>query len=164
MADYLKQISKPKGEIVMMKKRFLAAICSLITAMSMTVPASAANTTDREYGYVSVTATNYHETGHYEKTNTSKVYVKPSQSPSGKTFVQTWCKRNGSSVNETSAGTVTLSNNQAYGITNYVYEYGDKMSNGYVSMWLKVKATSGHGWVKGDWSPDWSGVTPVIVV
>lgn len=147
-----------------MKKKMIAVICSIVAAMSLTIPASAANTTNKPYGYTSYAAQLYHETTHYEKTNTSKVYVKPSASPSGKTNVRTCCYVNGASANKTQAGTVTLSDGVAYGITNYVYEQGDKDSNGWVSMWLSVKATSGSGSVTGVWSPDWSGITPVTIV
>lgn len=147
------------------KKRLTALLCSLATITSFaTTQVFAANTTDKPYGYTSITASTYHETSHYEKTNTSKVYVKPSQSPSGKTNVRTYCKQGGVARNKTVAGTVTLSNNKAYGITNNVYEHGDRTSENWVMMWLNVKATSGAGKVAGVWSPDWSGTTSVTIV
>lgn len=159
------QIPDMKGKNKMNKKRVTTFVCALATAMSLAAPVSAANTTDKEYGYTSITASNYHETTPYEKTNDSKVYVKPSKSPSGKTNVQTWCKVKGVKKNKTVAGTVTLSSNKAYAITNYVWEHGDKDSDNYwVDMWLKVKATSGAGSVKGVWSPDWSGTTSATIV
>ena len=135
-----------------------------ITTCLATSPVLAANTTDKPYSYTSITATNYHETTHYEKTNTSKVYVKPSKSPSDKTNVRTYCKQGGKAKNKTVAGTVTLSNNKAYGITNNVYEQGDRTAENWVMMWLMVKATSGTGTVSGVWSPDWSGTTSVTIV
>lgn len=153
-----------EGGIDMNKKRLTAILCTLATTCLATTPVLAANTTDKPYSYTSITAQNYHETTHYEKTNDSKVYVKPSKSPSGKTNVRTYCRVNGNSTNKTVAGTVTLSNNKAYGITNYVYEYGDRTSDNWVNMWLMVKATSGAGQVSGDWSPDWSGTTSVTIV
>lgn len=153
-----------KGECKMNKKRLTVLICALATATFTTTPVLAANTTDKPYGYTSITASNYHETSHYEKTNESKVYVKPSKSPSGKTNVRTYCKQGGITKNKTVADTVTLSNNKAYGITNNVYEHGDKTSEQWVMMWLNVKATSGSGKVSGVWSPDWSGTTSVTIV
>lgn len=148
----------------MSKKRLTAFLCALATTCLATSPVLAANTTDKPYSYTSITATNYHETTHYEKTNTSKVYVKPSKSPSGKTNVRTYCKQGGKAKNKTVAGTVTLSNNKAYGITNNVYEQGDRTAENWVMMWLMVKATSGTGTVSGVWSPDWSGTTSVTIV
>lgn len=162
--EWLLERIENKEEVDMSKKRLTAFLCALATACLATTPVLAANTTDKPYSYTSITATTYHETTHYEKTNSSKVYVKPSKSPSGKTNVRTYCKVGGSSMNKTVAGTVTLSNNKAYGITNNVFEHGDRTDENWVMMWLMVKATSGAGTVAGDWSPDWSGTTPVTIV
>ena len=162
--EWLLERIENKEEVDMGKKKLTAFLCALATACLATTPVLAANTTDKPYSYTSITATTYHETTHYEKTNDSKVYVKPSKSPSGKTHVRTYCNVGGVSTNKTVAGTVTLSNNKAYGITNYVYEHGDRTDQNWVMMWLMVKATSGAGQVSGNWSPDWSGTTSVTIV
>lgn len=136
----------------------------LAAALALNVtPVLAANTTDKPYRYTSVGGLNWHDTTHYEKTNTSKVYVKPDTSPSKRTNVQTYCYVSGKATNKTASGTVTLRNGHAYGITNTVYEKGDR-SNGHVEMWLKMRATSGTGLVSGNWSPDWTGKGDVAIV
>lgn len=148
----------------MKRKKLVALVCALTAVLSINAaPVSAANTEDMKYEYTVGNNALWHSTNARNKTNTSKVYVKPAKSPSKKTKVQTYCYAGGTKVNKTKKGTVTLSNGQAYGITNYVYEQGDKKS-GKVSMWLRVKPTSGVGVTNGVWSPDWSGKTSVKIV
>lgn len=146
-------------------KKILTMFCVFATALAINVvPASAANTKDKTYGYDAITGVNWQTTDQNTKENTSKVYVKPKQSPTGYTMVQTWCKQGGANKNQTAAGTVTLTSGKAYGITNYVYEKGDK-SGSSVIMWLKYKPSKlCNGAVSGVWSPDWSGKTSVTIV
>lgn len=147
----------------MTMKKILKFGCVLMAALSINVASvSAANTTDKPYEYTAGNNQFWHETTHYEKTDPSKVYVKPSKSPSGKTSVQTYCYDHGNKTNKTQAGTVTLTSGKAYAITNYVFEQGDKTGN-YVYMWLRVKPTDKIGVTNGVWSPDWTGYNATVV-
>lgn len=149
----------------MKMKKVVSLVCAVATVLSLNVVSvSAANIQDRDYKYTFGNTVLWHDTNHYNKTNTSKVYVKPATSPKGKTSVQTYCYVNGSKTNKTVNGTVVLADNTAYGITNYVYEHGDRTSTGQVEMWLKLKPTSGLGSTTGVWSPDWSGSGNVTIV
>lgn len=143
--------------------KFMLTATAIMSALAVTTaPVSAANTTDKGYSYYCVNAS-WHTTRSYEKTNTSKVYVKPSKSPSRRTDVQTYCNVGGRPTNKTSVGTATLRNGRAYAITNGVYERGDRVS-GYVMTWLRMRGTSRTGTVSGVWSPDWSGRGDVTIV
>ncbi len=149
---------------MMNMKKVIATMCAVATIVSMNAgPVAAANVKDVTYKYTIGQNFAWHSTDENSKENNSKVYVKPEKSPSGKTYVQTYCRVGGESVNETKAGKVTLSNNVAYAITNYVYERGDKTGSA-VKMWLKLKPTSGIGTASGVWSPDWTGKTKAKIV
>ena len=151
----------------MKMKKVIATMCAVATIISMNAgPVAAANVKDVEYKYTVGQNLLWHSTDKNNKQNNSKVYVKPSKSPSGKTYVQTWCNVGGVGVNQTKAGQVTLSNNTAYAITNYVYERGDQKSktDKDVNMWLKLKPTSGVGTASGVWSPDWTGKKKAKIV
>lgn len=144
-------------------KRIFAFICVLVIAISMLViPASAANTEDKPYYNSYIAAGTWHTTYGYYKENASKVYVKPSQSPTTYTRVQTWCydASSGNASNKTANGTVSLPLGYACVITNYVYENGVKTTDG-VFTWLKMTPSSGTGTLSGNWSPDWSGIGDV---
>jgi len=153
---------RKEGKLMKFNKFMLTATAIMSALAVTTAPVFAANVTDKGYSYYCQNG-NWHTTRSYEKTNTSKVYVKPSKSPSRRTDVQTYCNVGGRPTNKTTAGTVTLKNGQAYAITNGVYERGDKVS-GHVMTWLRMRGTSGKGTVSGVWSPDWTGRGNVIIV
>lgn len=141
-------------------KRSFAIILALIIAVSMmAIPASAANTVDKEYYNSYIAAGTWHTTNAYYKENTSKVYVYPQSSPTYYTCLQTWCYdgTTGAYSNKTANTTVYLPVDTKCVVSNYVYENGLYTSGCGVLMWLRMTPYSGTGSLYGYWSPDWSG-------
>lgn len=105
----------------------------------------------------------FYGTGARYKTTTSKVYVAPAASPSDVTLVQTYCYINGSITGKNVNGVASLTSGTKYGITNRIYEDGDKTGS-YVYMWLGVSPYNKSGTINGVWSPDWTGTGTVVIV
>ena len=154
---------------IMEKKIFkrvsvLLMVCMLMA--STVVSAFAANVQDTDYYEKNVTAGSERPTESRYKTNTSKVYVYPSYSPSSRTMVKTMCKDAGVITNKTntSFGYAVLTSGTKYAISNFVYEQGDYTTGSGVNMWLRISPTAGKGTLRGVWSPDWTGTGTGIVI
>lgn len=149
-----------------MKKKLVAMFLVLVVTVCLLPTAAFADYNpylDEVYYKENQPAGQMGGTGGRNKTTTSKVYVVPSSSPSGVTLVQTVCYVGGSPTYKNVNGTVSLYSGTKYGITNRVYEDGDK-SGTYVYMWLGVAPSNVSGSVSGVWSPDWTGSGNVSIV
>ena len=127
----------------------LLMVCMLMA--STVVSAFAANVQDTDYYEKNVTAGSERPTESRYKTNTSKVYVYPSYSPSTRTMVKTMCKDAGVITNKTntSFGYAVLTSGTKYAISNFVYEQGDYTTGSGVNMWLRISPTAGKGTLPG---------------
>ncbi len=146
-------------------KRLSALLMVCMLMGSMAISASAANTTDTRYYKEGVTAGTWISSLSRYKEDSSKVYVYPSQSPGGKTWLKVYCRVGGVGTNKTAKyEQVLLTSGSKYAITNYIYEDGDYTTGKGVAMWLKMTPYSGTGTLEGVWSPDWTGTGSGITI
>lgn len=142
-------------------------ICAMVASMGISaLAAQDANVKDTDYYIQNATTGTWKTTNGRYKTNNSKVYVYPSESPSGYTYVATMCYVDGFPTNATVAekGYVRLRNGYKYAITNLIYEDGDPTQNMGVQAWLCLQPTAGTGTLRGVWSPDWTGKGDVTII
>ncbi len=142
-------------------------ICVMVASMSFSALAvQDANVTDTEYYIENAEYGTWVTTSGRYKENDSSVYVYPSESPSGYTYVKTLCYVEGFPTNATTAENsyVRLHDGVKYAIENTIYDVGDPTQNVGVLAWLGLQPTSGSGTLSGLWSPDWTGKGDVTLV
>lgn len=165
-----KQYLELRKEGDMMEKKIIKRVSVLLMVCmlmaSTVVFAFAANVQDTEYYEKNVAAGSYRPTESRYKTNTSKVYVYPSYSPSSRTMVKTMCYDAGVVANKTNTpiGYAVLTSGTKYAISNFVYEQGDYTTGYGVNMWLRISPTASKGTLRGVWSPDWTGAGTGVVI